>query len=270
MPISGPKLVVLKLVVLKRVVGVLGLALVIAPAAVAQQGIDPGLFEQGQQLYQVNCALCHQDSGVGDPPAFPALSGNDRLGDAVRIVRSIHQGGRRMPPFPDLTAAEISSLANYIRNAWANGFSAVTTEEVAAVLEGLQVSGGLEVSGPMASIWDGVFSEAQATRGEAVYEGACGLCHGRRLNGAPDDPDMRSTPPLARARFLRVWEGRSLATLFEYTRATMPENNPNSLTEQEYVDVIAYMLSVGGMPMGEDELQTDPYSLASVVIQRQP
>ena len=103
-----------------------------------------------------------------------------------------------------------------------------------------------------------------------MYTGACGLCHGRRLNGAPDDPDMRSTPPLTRARFLRVWEGRSLAALFEYTRATMPEDNPNSLTDQEYVDVIAYMLTVGGMRTGDDELQPDPQSLARVVIGAQP
>ncbi len=118
----------------------------------------------------------------------------------------------------------------------------------------------------MVSVWDGVFTEAQANRGQAVYPGACGTCHGRRLNGAPDDADMRSTPPLARARFLRVWEGRSLATLFEYTRATMPESNPDSMTEQEYVDVIAYMLTVGGMPAGDDELRSDPQSLARVVI----
>ena len=248
---------------LKLMVGVLGLTLVNAPVAVAQQRIDPVLFEQGQQLYQENCAFCHQDSGVGDPPRFPALSDNDRLGDAVRIVRSIHQGGRRMPPFPHLTAEEISSLANYIRNAWANDFSTVTTEEVATVLE------GFGKTGPMASVWDGVFTEAQATRGQAVYRGACGLCHGRRLNGAPDDPDMRSTPPLARARFLRVWEGRSLAALFEYARVTMPEDNPNSLTDQEHVDVIAYMLTVGGMPTGDDELQPDPQSLARVVIRTQ-
>ncbi len=260
MPISGPKLVV----------SVLGLVFVIAPVAGAQQRIDPVLLEQGQQLYQDNCALCHQDSGVGDPPTFPALSGNDQLGDLVRLVRSVHQGRRRMPPFPGLGAEEISSLANYIRNAWANGFSAVATAEVAAVLEELEEPDGLEVTGPMASVWDGVFTEAQATRGQAVYSGACGICHGRRLNGAPEDPDMRSTPPLARARFLRIWEGRSLATLFEYTRATMPEDNPNSLTEQEYADVIAYMLTVGGMPAGGDELQSDPHSLARVVIQPRP
>jgi len=249
---------------LKRVVGVLALALVIAPVAAAQQRIDAVLFEQGQQLYQEKCALCHQDSGAGDPPTFPALSGNDRLGDAARIVRSIHHGTSRMPPFPDLTAEEISALANYVRNAWSNAFSIVSTEEVVAVLE------GLEESGRTASVWDGVFTEAQAERGQAVYPGACGLCHGRRLNGAPDDPDMRSSPPLARARFLRVWDGRSLATLFEYTRATMPEDNPNSLTDQEYVDVIAYMLTVGQMPAGDDELQPDPRRLARVIIRPQP
>ena len=243
----------------KLAISVLCLAFVIAPAAAAQQGSG-----QGRQLYRENCALCHRDSGVGDPPRFPALSGNDKLGDPVRLVRSIRQGGRRMPPFPGLTAEEISSLANYVGNTWANDFSSVTAEEVAAALVGLQETG------PMASVWDGVFTEAQATRGQAVYSGACGICHGRRLNGAPDDPDMRSSPPLARARFLRVWEGLSLGTLLAYTRATMPEENPNSLTQQEYVDVMAYQLSVGGIPAGYDELQPDPYSLARVVIGAQP
>ncbi len=249
---------------LKIAVGVLCLATVIAPVAVAQPANDTVLFEQGQQLYQEHCALCHGDSGDGDPPTFPALSGNDQLGDPARIVGNIHQGTDSMPPFPDLTAVEISSLTNYVRNAWANDFGNVTTEEVAAVLE------GFEDIGQIASVWDGVFTEAQATRGQAVYPGACGLCHGRRLNGAPDDPDMRSTPPLARARFLRGWEGRSLASLFEYTRATMPESNPGSLDDREYVDIIAYMLTVGGMPAGDDELQPDPQSLARVVIQQQP
>lgn len=242
----------------KAVVGLLGLGFIIASAAAAQQG-----SEQGQQLYQQNCAVCHQDSGVGDPPAFPSLSGNDRLDDPERVVRSIREGGRRMPPFPSLTTDEISSLATFIRTGWANDYSPLSTEEVTAVLVGLA-----EVNS-MASVWDGVFTEQQARRGEAVYTGACAFCHGRRLNGAPDDPDMRSTPPLARARFLRVWEGRSLATLLEYTRARMPEDNPSSLTEQEYVDVIAYMLTVGGMPTGDDELQPDLQRLARVLIRPQ-
>ena len=123
---------------------------------------------------------------------------------------------------------------------------------------------------PSTTVRDGVFSEAQAARGRAAYTGACGLCHGRRLNGAPDDPDMRPTPPLARARFLREWEGRSLAALLAYTRLTMPEDNPGSLTDEEYVDVIAYMLSASRFPAGDGELPTDARKLARIVIQREP
>jgi mono/diheme cytochrome c family protein len=124
-----------------------------------------------------------------------------------------------------------------------------------------------QASEQMVSISAGVFTEAQAARGRQVYEGACGFCHGRRLNGAPDDPDMRSAPPLARAKFLRDWQGRSLAVLFEYTRTTMPENNPGSLSNEENIDVIAYMLSVSGMPAGGDELPTDIQILAQTVIE---
>ena len=50
----------------------------------------------------------------------------------------------------------------------------------------------------------------------------------------------------------------------------MPENNPGSLTDQEYIDLIAYMLTVGGTPAGNDELSPDPQRLARVVIEQQP
>ncbi len=242
----------------KILVAVLSLGCVVAPCAAAAQVDDAARFEQGRQLYEAHCARCHGASGEGRPPAFPALSGNDRLADAAHVVGTIRQGAGNMPPFPALTADETASLAGYVRNAWTNGFGGVTIEEVDAV------SAAFADPGPAASVWDGVFSEAQAMRGRGLYTGACSFCHGRRLNGAPDDPDMRSTPPLARARFLREWEGRSLATLFEYTRLTMPEDNPTSLTDAEYVDVIAYMLSVSGMPAGDGELPPDSRSLAQI------
>ena len=246
----------------KILVAGLILGCVAVPCATAAQPDDAVRFERGQQLYEAHCARCHGASGEGRPPTFPALSGNDRLADAALIVGTIRQGSGNMPPFPALTADETASLASYVRNAWTNAFGSVATAETAAALE------GFADAGPAVSAWDGVFSEAQATRGRGVYSGACGFCHGRRLNGAPDDPDMRSTPPLARARFLREWEGRSLATLFEYTRLTMPEDNPTSLTDAEYVDVIAYMLSVSRMPAGDDELSPESRSLAQIVIRQ--
>ena len=247
------------------VVGVLILGCVLIPcamAASAAQVDDAARFEQGQQLYEARCARCHGDSGDGNPPTFPALSGNDRLGDAARIVGVLREGSGNMPPFPTLTATETSALASYVRNAWTNDFGGITSDEVAALAD------ASADSGPVASVWDGVFTGAQAARGRLAYSGACSFCHGRRLNGAPDDPDMRSTPPLARARFVREWDGRSLATLYEYTRLTMPEDNPGSLTDQEFVDAIAYMLSVGGMPAGNEELLPDSQSLARIVIRQ--
>ena len=89
----------------KIVVGVLGSTVLIATVAVAQPVVDSVVFGQGQQLYQDHCALCHQDAGTGNPPTFPALSGNDQLGNPGRIVSTIRQGTGTMPPFPDLTAA---------------------------------------------------------------------------------------------------------------------------------------------------------------------
>lgn len=245
---------------LRLAAGVPALMLCFQPGAAARQAAAPSPPDQGELLYQEKCALCHQESGSGDQAAFPALSGSDQLDDPLRIVRTIRMGRERMPPFPGLSADEITGLANYVSETWANSPRRLTTEEVVEVLDG---EGEAE---PLTSIWDGVFTETQADRGEAVYPGACGWCHGHRLDGAPDDPDMRSTPPLARARFLRVWDDRSLATLFEYTRATMPEDNPDSMTVQDYVDVIAYMLTVGGIPAGDAELRPDLQSLARVVI----
>lgn len=120
------------------------------------------------------------------------------------------------------------------------------------------------------SVWDGVFTEAQVTNGEDVYTGPRSRCHGYRLDGAADDPDMLPAPPVAGPKFLRDWEGRSLAALFQYTRATMPENNPGYLTDQEYADVIAYMLSVSGIPAGRESLMPDPEALGELVIGQEP
>lgn len=250
--------------VTRKVAAAAGFAFLLAPPAVAQQSDPPIPFEEGRRLYEARCALCHGVDGDGLRSTIPALSGNEHLDDLRSIVTTIRQGGDRMPPFPDLTPEEVAALVGYVRNAWENDFGVVTMEDVRGLPD------GPEPAAPMASIWDGVFAAGQAQRGLALYDGPCGWCHGRRLNGAPDDPDMRSTPPLARAPFLRVWEGRSLATLYQYIRATMPENSPGSLTDQEYVDLIAYMLEVSGAPAGAVELLPDPQRLARVLIEQRP
>jgi len=116
------------------------------------------------------------------------------------------------------------------------------------------------------SIRDGVFTAEQARRGQAAYTGPCDRCHGYKLDGASDDPDMLPAPPVAGPKFLRKWNSRTLASLFEYVRATMPSNNPGYLSDAELADIVAYMLSVSGMPAGDAPLRPELEALASVVI----
>jgi quinoprotein glucose dehydrogenase len=116
------------------------------------------------------------------------------------------------------------------------------------------------------TVRDGVFTAEQARRGQAAYTGPCDRCHGYKLDGASDDPDMLPAPPVAGAKFLRQWNGRSLAALFEYLRVTMPANNPGYLSDAEVADIVAYMLSTSGLPAGNAPLPPDRAALADVVI----
>jgi len=127
----------------------------------------------------------------------------------------------------------------------------------------------MATSSPL-TIWDGIYTEAQALRGRDLYAGPCGRCHGARLDGAPDDPDMFPSPPIGGWKFLRNWNGRTLAVLYDYTRTTMPANNPGFLSVDENLDLIAYMLWASGAPAGPGELSQDPVRLSRIVILPQP
>ena len=216
----------------------------------------------GEAIYTENCAVCHQPGGGGTAD-FPALAGNRRLVDLSLIVTNVHHGKEAMPAFPDLGAEEIAAIAGYIRNAWVNVFGPASVDEVAAVLD------RLEDAGPRVSVWTGVFTEEQANRGKAAHRGTCSRCHGRRLNGA-GEPDMDPAPAIARVGFLKKWEGQTVATLYALVRLTMPPSNPGFLSDQQYLDAIAYIFQVSGMPPGAAELPLDLSTLASFVIEPNP
>ena len=118
----------------------------------------------------------------------------------------------------------------------------------------------------LVSIADGIFTAEQARRGQVAYTGPCDRCHGYKLDGASDDPDMLPAPPVAGPKFLRKWNGRSLAALVEYLRATMPANNPGYLSDVEITDIVAYMLATSDMPAGTKPLSPDPQKLARIAI----
>jgi len=122
-----------------------------------------------------------------------------------------------------------------------------------------------EPAGPKVSVWSGVYTKAQSERGEQLYSGACAQCHGLRLNGA-GQPDQPPSPAIARAGFLRKWEGKPVAELFTYVRAMMPTDAPGTLTDQQSIDAVAYMFAVSDIPAGNKDLPTDPKALEGIVI----
>jgi len=98
------------------------------------------------------------------------------------------------------------------------------------------------------SVWDGVYTEEQAKRGEPVYRKECAACHGELLTGG------ESAPPLSGGAFLANWNGLTMGDLFDRIRKTMPQSAPGRLTRQQDADILAFMLSVNKFPAGKTEL----------------
>ena len=99
---------------------------------------------------------------------------------------------------------------------------------------------GTAVAEQEKSVNDGVYSDAQATRGQAAFERNCTNCH--------------DTLRFTGAGFVQSWSGKPLAELYDVLRTTMPEDNPGSLKPQQYADLLSFFLQLNGYTAGEIEL----------------
>ena len=86
-------------------------------------GVQPASAQPtGQQLYNDNCAACHQKMGQGIPGAFPALKGDKIvLGDEKAAAFLVLTGRGGMPAFKDsLSDVELATIMTYVRASWGN------------------------------------------------------------------------------------------------------------------------------------------------------
>ena len=119
---------------------------------------------------------------------------------------------------------------------------------------------GARAQEPKRTVWDGVYTAAQAERGRSAYAQACASCHAEDLRG-------RSTAPsLVEESFLFLWSDMSMGDLFERTRMLMPSDRPNSLSRDTYADIIAFIAQKNGFPAGSAELGTDVGALKQILI----
>lgn len=106
--------------------------------------------------------------------------------------------------------------------------------------------------------WDGVYTEAQAKRGEGLYSQYCASCHGADLAGG------EMAPGLTGGEFTSNWNDLSLGDLYERIRISMPQSAPGSLSRQQNSDILAYVLRKMNMPVGTAELSTQTEALKEI------
>ena len=132
------------------------------------------------------------------------------------------------------------------------------TRSVSAAATGKGARAGLQET--TSTVLDGVFSAEQASRGSEVYTQNCESCHGPELRGG------EMAPSVAGSDFIVFWVDLPVGALFERIKVSMPEDAPGRLSDEEYTDVVAYLLDANAYPAGETELQADQTALDMIMI----
>jgi mono/diheme cytochrome c family protein len=103
------------------------------------------------------------------------------------------------------------------------------------------------------SVLAGVFTSAQASRGQVQFEQTCMGCH--------------TVAEHTGRNFGAKWSGTTLNELFELISTTMPEVEPGSLTPEQYASIVAFFLRASGYPAGQRELPSDVAALKKVRVE---
>ena len=106
--------------------------------------------------------------------------------------------------------------------------------------------------GPRTTL-SGVYTQVQADKGEEIYYGICVACHPRGTYAGDS--------------FKKNWGGRPLSDLYDWVKTKMPKSDPGSLTSNQSVQVMAYILQQNKMPVGKAPLPTDRTALQTIKIQ---
>jgi mono/diheme cytochrome c family protein len=120
------------------------------------------------------------------------------------------------------------------------------------------IQAAIFVSAQGQSTLDGVYTEAQATRGATIYAASCASCHGDDLSGGGQ------APALAGKDFNVDWTDLTMADLFDRTQGTMPADKPGTMTPAQTADVIAFLLKKGNFPVGASDLPADAAALKAI------
>src|SRR5438552_1814821 len=96
----------------------------------------------------------------------------------------------------------------------------------------------------------GVYTVSQAASGRAAYDETCATCHAADLKGSIG-------PPLSGSAFLAGWGSRTSSELLVHIKTTMPPGAEGSLADDQYLDIVAYVLQNNDHAAGDRPLRAD-------------
>ncbi|MEQ1803289.1 MAG: cytochrome D1 domain-containing protein [Gammaproteobacteria bacterium] len=202
-------------------------------AEVAQGSAKQADLEKGRELYQQNCAACHQPEGQGLPGAFPPLAKSDFIAANPDAVLEVTVKGRQgklvvngveynnvMPAMSYLDDRDLSRIITFVLNSWGNPGGQVTLKQVEEFREGTGLeakqaagqrhpgTGEAEqsyqsqpslVTGGQQQVTPGApaLTEAEFAKAQQIYFERCAGCHGVLRKGATGKP---LTPDITMAK----------------------------------------------------------------------
>jgi mono/diheme cytochrome c family protein len=141
-------------------------------AAIVVIGFSTADTQEGPELFQQNCAVCHGNTGEGG--VGPALAGNQVLEDSSAVIDQVLHGGGGMPAFGDrLSDEQVAAVLTHERNNWGNDFGEVTAQQVAQQRDGQQQT----AREPTAD------EEWLIARARGAFVENCSICHGADASG---------------------------------------------------------------------------------------
>ena len=117
------------------------------------------------------------------------------------------------------------------------------------------VFAGAQTAPARSTLWDGLYTDEQASRGNAVFNSTCVNCH---------TLDSEGNRPLSGKKFWDSYTQKTVGDLFTFMQKNMPNGNGGSLSEKTYADLVALVLKSNGIPAGKTELV--PSEVAAVPI----
>ena len=254
--------------------------MVAAGVGVYGSGESPGTHEEALAAVQLAYEVGGGDVNDANKDGETALHGAVYRGGAVPVIQFLADKGAKLDVYnkkrwtPLFAAEGVVYASSGIRR----------YPEAAALLRQLMLDRGIQAdqsgritnlsapakapadaaSAPARTNWDGVYSDEQAARGKQVYARACAVCHLDTLQG-----DSVS-PTLVGPSFFARFPDATALEMVSAIRSSMPQNAPDSLGDQAYVDLVSYLLKVNGNRAGESELKTDVAELEKIIIRDQP